>query len=258
MVLQFDTGVISHYKSNTQQIRVLTETWLANNMFCPICGNEHICNFENNRPVADFYCSNCNEQYELKSKCSKSGNLGTKITDGAYTTMIERITSDTNPNFFFLTYDNYCVNNLVLVPNHFFTPKIIEQRKPLSENAKRAGWIGCNIRIENIPDSGKIYIIKKGEIVDRGTIRSDYERTKSLVTKNIETRCWIMDVLCCVDKISNNSFSLNDIYAFEEELKLKHPANNFVKDKIRQQLQYLRDKGFIEFTTRGNYKKILR
>ena len=40
-------------------------------------------------------------------------------------------------------------------------------------------------------------------------------------------------------------------------LKNKHPENNFIKDKIRQQLQNLRDKGFIEFTSRGNYKKIL-
>ena len=44
--------------------------------------------------------------------------------------------------------------------------------------------------------------------------------------------------------------------AFEDELKKKHPDNNFIKDKIRQQLQYLRDKGFIEFVTPGHYKKI--
>ena len=33
-------------------------------------------------------------------------------------------------------------------------------------------------------------------------------------------------------------------------------ANNFIKDKIRQQLQLLRDKGIIEFVGRGNYKKV--
>jgi len=45
------------------------------------------------------------------------------------------------------------------------------------------------------------------------------------------------------------------MYAFENELKVKHPENNFVKDKIRQQLQNLRDKGFIEFITPGHYRK---
>ncbi|EKC57958.1 Dam-replacing, partial [human gut metagenome] len=29
-----------------------------------------------------------------------------------------------------------------------------------------------------------------------------------------------------------------------------------VEAKIRQQLQQLRDKGFIEFTTRGHYRKL--
>ena len=46
------------------------------------------------------------------------------------------------------------------------------------------------------------------------------------------------------------------MYAFENELKLKHPENNFIKDKIRQQLQYLRDKGFVKFLERGKYKKL--
>ena len=32
--------------------------------------------------------------------------------------------------------------------------------------------------------------------------------------------------------------------------------NNFIKDKIRQQLQLLRDRGLIEFKGNGNYKKI--
>lgn len=32
--------------------------------------------------------------------------------------------------------------------------------------------------------------------------------------------------------------------------------NHHVKDKIRQQLQMLRDNGIIEFTGRGHYRKI--
>lgn len=46
------------------------------------------------------------------------------------------------------------------------------------------------------------------------------------------------------------------MYAFEDKLKIKYPNNNFIKDKIRQQLQILRDKGIIEFTGRGIYKKL--
>ncbi|MDQ6983609.1 MAG: restriction endonuclease, partial [Ghiorsea sp.] len=51
------------------------------------------------------------------------------------------------------------------------------------------------------------------------------------------------------------SFTLKDMYAFAEDLQVKHPDNHFIKDKIRQQLQLLRDKGFIQFLGSGKYKK---
>ena len=38
------------------------------------------------------------------------------------------------------------------------------------------------------------------------------------------------------------------------ELSKKHPDNRHIKDKIRQQLQVLRDKGYLEFSSRGNYR----
>ena len=62
--------------------------------------------------------------------------------------------------------------------------------------------------------------------------------------------------MTCVDLIKKETFTLEDVYKFEEKLKLKYPSNNFIKDKIRQQLQVLRDKGIIEFINRGVYKKI--
>ena len=60
----------------------------------------------------------------------------------------------------------------------------------------------------------------------------------------------------CIDAIQKETFTLKDIYSFEGQLKQKYPNNNFVKDKIRQQLQFLRDKGLIEFKNRGTYEKI--
>ncbi|MEK6848729.1 MAG: DpnI domain-containing protein, partial [Nanoarchaeota archaeon] len=76
-------------------MRVATESWVDKNIFCPNCGHVEIERFSKNMPVADFYCSNCSEQYELKSKKDKIGN---KIVDGAYSTMIKRLKSAENPN----------------------------------------------------------------------------------------------------------------------------------------------------------------
>lgn len=256
MNLELDIHIAKQYKSTSQRIRILTEHWVGNNLFCPICGNTELTHYEANRPVADFFCNNCRSDYELKSKENPKGELGRKIVDGAYTTMIERITSMQNPNFFFLTYAQNYVNNFILIPKYFFTPSIIEKRKPLSETARRAGWVGCNINIENIPECGKIYIVKDCHEIEYKQVIANYQRTQCLLTHDLDSRGWIMDVLNCIGKIQEDDFSLDKVYSFENELQLRHPKNRFIKEKIRQQLQLLRDKGIIEFTTRGKYRKI--
>ena len=59
-----------------------------------------------------------------------------------------------------------------------------------------------------------------------------------------------------IDKIPLGEFKLSDVYLFESHFKEKFPKNNFIKDKIRQQLQVLRDKGLLQFKGNGAYKKI--
>lgn len=253
MNLQFDIKLANKYNSNSQIARVLTENWVLNNSYCPSCGELPLNEFENNRPVADFYCKKCNEEFELKSK---KGKLSTIINDGAYESMIKRITSDTNPNFFFLTYDKNTVNNFLVIPKQFFTPEIIIKRKPLSISAKRAGWVGCNIDISKVPESGRIFIVENSKIIEQEKVQIKLKSTDFLRSKSLEARGWILDILNCVEEIKKQSFTLDELYAFENKLKIKYPNNNHIKDKIRQQLQFLRDKGLIEFNGRGNYKKI--
>ncbi len=171
--------------------------------------------------------------------------------------MINRIEADNNPNFFFLTYDklNWSVRDFLIIPKHYFVPDFIEKRKPLSENARRAGWTGCNILLDKIPSSGRIFLIKNSEIIDRDLVIEKWKETEFLKSVNQKSRGWLIDILNCVDLIPNRNFRLEDVYKFEAELKLKYPNNHFIKDKIRQQLQVLRDKGVIEFVSRGTYKK---
>lgn len=256
MDLHFNYSLASGYHSCSQISRVLTEDWMARNMFCPVCGASVLGHYEANKPVADFFCDDCKSDFELKSKESKTAVIGHKITDGAYGTMIERITSLRNPHLFVMTYSNWTVNNLLMIPSYFFVPDIIEKRPPLKETARRAGWVGCNIEIGNIPESGKIFIVKNCLQEDKSKVVDLYQRTLTLRTSKIDSRGWLLDVLRCVERIPNKEFSLDEVYAFTDELKQKHPDNNFIRDKIRQQLQYLRDKDFIKFTSRGHYKKI--
>lgn len=256
MFLQMNENLSDGYKNNSQKARVITEQWIADNMYYPKCGNVNVSHFENNKPVADFFCSKCQQQYELKSK---NGKTISKINDGAYSTMIERITSLENPNFFFMSYSNFDwkISDLIFVPNHFFTPNIIERRKPLAETARRAGWVGCNILLNLIPITGKISIIENGYVYDKENVLSKVKKADKLFTKDINSRGWIFDIIGCIEKINNDEFTLQEVYSFENFLAQLHPENRNLKAKIRQQLQFIRDKGLIEFLGRGKYRKVL-
>lgn len=67
---------------------------------------------------------------------------------------------------------------------------------------------------------------------------------------------WQKDVMNCLMKIEKQQFDLNEVYKFEEELKILHPENNTIQHKIRQILQQLRDLGLIQFWGQGHYKKL--
>lgn len=255
MKLGFDLNLIRNYSSSSQVARVLTESWVEKNSYCPCCGNAQIKRFVNNQPVADFHCTSCSEEFELKSK---NGNLGKKIVDGAYGSMLTRIASSNNPNFFFLTYRKatWSVFDFLIIPKQFFVPTIIERRTPLKDSARRAGWIGCNIDLHRIPKLGRIFLVRNTEITSKEDVLATWSKTLFLRNQKKEAKGWALDVLNCLDRIPGDRFSLDDIYRFEDELKSKHPENNFVRDKIRQQLQVLRDKGILEFTSRGIYRKL--
>lgn len=255
MNLRLDLTLAKGYKSSSQIARLVTENWVAQNSYCPSCGNNHLSRFGNNSPVADFLCRECEAEFELKSKKDK---FALKVVDGAYNTMIRRINSRNNPHFFFLHYSHRDLEvlNFLVIPSHFFVDDMIERRKPLSPNAKRAGWIGCNILMESIPSSGRIFLVKDRKPERKQKVCQIWERTSFLQAEERENRGWTIEIMRIVDKLNDISFALKDVYAFEPALRKKFPRNNFVKDKIRQQLQVLRDRGLIEFKGEGLYKKL--
>ncbi|MDO8460299.1 MAG: DpnI domain-containing protein [Nanoarchaeota archaeon] len=243
--------VLVKYKSNSQRIRVLTEQWMASQMFCPHCLHSQLTPFANNNPVADFSCSQCKEQFQLKSQLP---NFGRKINDGAYGVMIKSIHQNMRPNFFFLQYTvDYYVKNLFLVPSFFFTPEVIEKRKPLAESAKRAGWIGCNVLLEKIPPEGRIPIIQDGNILQRKIVEEKWHKIEFIKKSPLIERSWTIDILNVIHQLKKKDFTLQDIYQYEKALAMLHPNNFHVKDKIRQQLQILRDKNLLQFKGKGKY-----
>jgi type II restriction enzyme len=243
----------SSYTSGSQNARTWTETWVRTWGYCPNCGAANLSSFPNNRPVADFFCPSCNEEFELKSK---KGKFGPKLANGSFKTKCERLASSNNPNFFLMNYDlkTLAVVNLFIVPKHFFVREIIEERKPLAPTARRAGWIGSNILLGRVPDSGKIHIVQNGVIRPRDSVLEEWQKTLFLRQESQETRGWLLDVMKCVESLGKREFTLDEVYAFDRYLGGFYPANQNVRPKIRQQLQYLRDRGYIEFLERGSYR----
>lgn len=242
----------NNYSSKAQKIRVISENWVLNQMYCPSCGgviNEHV----NNKPVADFYCKKCIEDFELKSK---QGKIGKNIPAGAYSKMIERINSPTKPNFFFMGYlETFNVNDFFVIPKHFFISEIIEKRKPLSDTARRAGWVGSNILFSKIPKAGQIFYVENGKEISKKDVLEKWQKTVFLKqVKKSDAKGWILDIMNCIDALNKKEFSLQDMYGFESDLKVIHPENKHIKDKIRQQLQFLRDKNYLDFKGQGIYK----
>ena len=253
MRLTFPEIQVTNYKSISQRVRVLSELWMQNEMYCPSCGRDNLSKFPNNTKLADFFCENCGEIYELKSKRIP---IGRSILDGAYDTAIERITGNNNPNLFVLGYHENIIDNLTFIPKYFFTPGVLKIRRALSNDARRAGYVGSVILYDAIPSQGKIQVIKSHEEVRKDIVMNNYMLSRMLSVNNIKMRGWLMDILKCIDKISSEIFSLSDVYAFAGELSEIHPDNFNVEAKIRQQLQFLRNKGFIKFIGRGKYQKL--
>lgn len=253
MQLLFNQLLWSNYTSIPKKIWIMSEDWTEKNIFCPNCGNA-IRNLENNKKVSDFLCEKCRENFEQKASKTEFKN---KVISSEYFTLIERLKSDTKPHFFFLHYleANYKVNNFFVVPKYFFVPEIIEKRKPLSENARRAGWTGSNILFSKIPEVAKIFYVQNGDIKEKNEVLKKWEKINFFKeVKQTKSKGWILDIMNIIDSFNKKEFTLEEVYAFENDLKLLHPENNNIKPKIRQQLQFLRDKWCLEFLEKGRYR----
>jgi type II restriction enzyme len=254
MDLTFHEALAARYASGPQKIRNLSEHWALREIYCPSCGHTAMTQYGNNRPVADFFCGKCEADFELKSQARM---FGASVADGAYRTMIERLNSSSNPNLLLLHYAprSLSVINLTVVPKYFFVPALIVKRPPLSPSARRAGWIGCRIMLEGIPAAGRIALIKDCAVEPKSTVLEKWRRTLfARDQKDVTSKGWLLSVMKCIDRIGKLEFSLSELYQFEEELGAIYPSNRHVREKVRQKLQILRDKGFLEFLDRGVYR----
>lgn len=252
VALRLNEDLAEGYTSAPQRVRVMTEHWVGQHVLCPACGGG-LHHYPNNRKVADFRCPACGLDFELKSG---KGPMQPRVPDGAYNSMVERIRSSTAPAFLFLQYDaSLSVRNLFVTPPHFLTEQIIERREPLRDTARRAGWMGCNILTGHIPSGGRIFYVRNGEARPMEEVRAMYGSTAFLAGQSVRSRGWLVSVMACIEELPDRRFALADLYRFVPRLRAQFPRNLHIEEKIRQQLQVLRDSGYLVFEGRGIYRR---
>jgi type II restriction enzyme len=252
MRLEMPLALAAAYKSPSQRARVITEAWGRQNLYCPRCESASVEASRANTQAVDFACPSCTAAFQLKSQ---SRAFSRRITDAAYDVMRRAIEQSRTPHLLALHYDplSWSVRNLTLIPSFALTLSCLEKRKPLALTARRKGWVGCNILLFNIPVDARIAVISDGRPTDPALVRQQYNRLQPLERVEYKKRGWTLDVLKVVRSLRKQQFSLAEVYDRSEELQELYPNNLHVRDKIRQQLQRLRDMGLLEFLGGGRY-----
>jgi type II restriction enzyme len=252
MAISFgDSDLATAFNNPSQQARIVTEAWIAANAYCVACESDRLVATTANTKARDFECEHSGHPYELKSSASARGG---KIVDGAFGSMMDRIQNGSAPNLLLMNYGpRWRINKLTVVHHMLLTETVIQKRKPLSVTARRAGWIGCNILLDEIPLEGKIEVISDGHFLPKADVRRLYALSERLSALPPSGRGWTALVLNELRKIGKPHFTIHDAYSMELRVSAKYPANRNVRPKIRQQMQILRDLGFLRFESRGQY-----
>ena len=107
--------------------------------------------------------------------------------------------------------------------------------------------------LSKIPKSNKI-ILPKYEIENTENKNDIIEVDDEIIMSSLTG--WKLEVFKIIKEIPKMIFTLEEINSYEKTLKKIYPNNNNILAKIRQQLQYLRDLGIIEFLGSGKYRKL--
>ncbi len=251
MQLTCDPNVAALYKSSPQRARVISEWWFSKNAYCLACESDRLTPAAPNTRAMDFSCKACGHRYELKTYTKRPGK---RLVDGAYASLISRVNSNSAPTLCLLGRDpSWRIESLTAIHSSFLTPWVIEQRSPLASSARRAGWIGCNIRLDRIPTDGEIAVIDEGVCQPQAEVRAKFRRFLPLAGISAEQRGWTTLTLSIIRQLRRTEFSLSDLYGREREFAEIYPENQHIRAKVRQQLQVLRDLGVLAFKGGGLY-----
>lgn len=148
-----------NWKTPSKIIGEAIEDWVCQNMSCPIC-KEPKCKHCGTRTLqklpasfksADLVCTKCHTKVQVKAKKNSFFTVDgqvKKIIGAEYTTTLESFQKSIHYYLISYSLEKMVVNEVYHISPKNLKPKQVVPRKPLSEDAKRAGWQGCYLHFE--------------------------------------------------------------------------------------------------------------
>jgi type II restriction enzyme len=257
MQLQCNPALAAGRTSPSQQVKLISEGWFTAEAYCLNCTSPHVTATTAGTAFRDHFCTVCGQGYELKS--GKRAHTRT-VQDGGYDSMMREIRAENPPALMLLQYDPaWRVQRLVAVHPVFLTPAVVRKRpKPHIRPVSGDEYWMCDLDLTVIPSDGKIFVVQSGGVRPEAVVRQEFRRSKRFADIPLKLRGWTSLVLSVVRRLGKKEFTLAEIYAHEGMMHAVYPENSHVRDKIRQQMQVLRDLGYVEFLSkRGEYRMLL-
>ena len=155
----FTKNINPKWKSKSRIFGQIIEEWFVNNINCDC---EGIFNLQKvNQTSYDAVCNFCGKKVQIKAsdklfRPRKDETL--QILGSEYQTTLSSIKNQESWDLFLISYDKTLqeVVMILKIDSKFINPECVIPRKPLSINARRAGWQGCYLKFNWI-DIKKIY-----------------------------------------------------------------------------------------------------
>jgi type II restriction enzyme len=147
----------NNWKSESRIIGEACEYYVQNNIQCSRCNNNNFEKCKTNEKSKDLVCLSCNQKYQIKAKSATHKQVDNirckqqlKTIGGDYSTTLRNVSDHIDYLIVLYEKKSYAILDILYIKSENVNSDCIIPRKPLSSNAKRAGWQGCTIIFDNI------------------------------------------------------------------------------------------------------------
>lgn len=147
----------NNWENESRIVGEACEYYVKNNINCVRCNTKNFEKYKTNEKSKDLFCITCNQKFQIKAKSATHKQVNNikcknkfKTIGGEYSTTLNNI--DEKIDYIIILYEKktYIILSILYISNENINFNCIIPRNPLSSNAKRAGWQGCNIIFDNV------------------------------------------------------------------------------------------------------------